>query len=683
MRVSTFVVLGVLTGLLAASAAGGGPPASALSPGAAQEAVERLIAAHGEAQGERIRRGVAQVARRWWPEDGDDAAFTSFCAANFIAADAELAATAARLEIVLEQIDGHLHEVRRELLTPSDLDTGAIGAADRLLAGLDLAAHTDEDLFRTKVAFLALLNFPVHTLADRLARGSGWDRRTWAQSRMMDRFAERAPAAVLAGITEALARSDRYVAEYNIRLDRVVTADGKRLFPEGLRLISHWGLRDELASHYGEPAGVAKQRLIERVMERIVRQEIPAAAIDNPGVEWCPETNRVRALAGGGARGGEASAREPDTRYEMWLANFHAARALDAYTPTAPTAIARSFDLDRQIPEAEVEALLVSILGSPEVGELAREVSRRLGRPLEPFDIWYSGFKPRAARSESELDRIVSARYPTVAAFQRDLPALLGRMGFAPEKARWLAERIVVDPSRGAGHAMGAVRREDRAHLRTRVGAGGMNYKGYNIAVHELGHNVEQTFSLAAIDRWFLAGVPDNAFTEALAMTFQERDLEVLGVAPPADARDAEALGALWASYEIGGVALVDAKAWHWLYDHPAATPAELREAVLGAARDVWNRYYAPAFGRRDVEILAIYSHMVSYPLYLADYPLGHIIAFQLGERLRGAAFGAEFERVARQGRLTPDLWMRGAVGGPISTAPLLAAARKALATAR
>lgn len=80
-----------------------------------------------------------------------------------------------------------------------------------------------------------------------------------------------------------------------------------------------------------------------------------------------------------------------------------------------------------------------------------------------------------------------------------------------------------------------------------------------------------------------------------------------------------------------------------------------------------------------DSEILAIYAPTIAYPLYLADYPLGHIIAFQLGERVRGAAFGAGFERIARAGRLTPDAWMRGAVGSPISTAPLLAAARHAL----
>jgi hypothetical protein len=41
--------------------------------------------------------------------------------------------------------------------------------------------------------------------------------------------------------------------------------------------------------------------------------------------------------------------------------------------------------------------------------------------------------------------------------------------------------------------------------------------------------------------------------------------------------------------------------------------------------------------------------------------------------------FGAEFERVARQGKLTPDAWMRGAVGGPISAKALLDASREAL----
>ena len=54
-----------------------------------------------------------------------------------------------------------------------------------------------------------------------------------------------------------------------------------------------------------------------------------------------------------------------------------------------------------------------------------------------------------------------------------------------------------------------------------------MLYKGYNIAIHELGHNVEQSFSLGEIDHWSMNGVPNNAFTEALAFVFQARDLEL------------------------------------------------------------------------------------------------------------------------------------------------------------
>jgi len=63
--------------------------------------------------------------------------------------------------------------------------------------------------------------------------------------------------------------------------------------------------------------------------------------------------------------------------------------------------------------------------------------------------------------------------------------------------------------------------RSEKAHLRTRVEKMGMNYKGYNIAVHEMGHNVEQTFSLNDNDYTLLQGVPNTAFTEALAFVFQ------------------------------------------------------------------------------------------------------------------------------------------------------------------
>jgi oligoendopeptidase F len=228
---------------------------------------------------------------------------------------------------------------------------------------------------------------------------------------------------------------------------------------------------------------------------------------------------------------------------------------------------------------------------------------------------------------------------------------------------------------------MPAMRREDKAHLRTRVPKGGMDYQGYNIAFHELGHNVEQVFSLNAMDHWWLAGVPNNAFTEAFAFVFQHRDLELLGLQEPGEeVRRNEALAALWNTYEIAGVSLVDMRVWDWMYAHPDATPAELRDAVLTIARDVWNRWFAPVFGVRDSDILAIYSHMIAYGLYLPDYAVGHIIAFQVASRLTQESFGAEVERMARQGHLTPDAWIRGAVGGPVSAEALLTAAGAALA---
>ena len=635
--------------------------------------VAKIVARHGAAVEARARRGATQVAERWFEVDGDAAAFTTFCVDNFLADEAAIAESFGRLEAVLEQVDGHLLEVRRMLLTPQDLDSGPVSKLDTSLGDLDLSSHVDDDLFRARAAFVALLNFPVHSLSERLEQGTAWSRTTWARSRLMDRWAARVPSEVSLQISNAFTAADQYIAGYNIQMDRLVDASGRPLgFPAGPPLITHWGLRDELKSHYGEGApGLAKQRAIQKVMERIVRQEIPRAAIGSPDKAWSPFAPA------------KPEEREPDTRYETLLRVFRAVRAADPYCPTAPTFIQRKFEIDRQIPEKQVEELLVSVLTSNEVKALAATIEKRLARPLEPFDIWYSGFSSRAGKSEAELDVITKAKYPTVASFQAGLPTILTGLGFSSDKARWLADRIVVDPSRGAGHAMGALRREDKAHLRTRIPAGGMLYKGYNIAIHELGHNVEQSFSLGEVDHWSMNGVPNNGFTEALAMVFQARDLELLGLSGGDDLRRKnEALNDLWATYEIGGVALVDMNVWRFMYAHPDATPAQLREATLGIARDVWNRYYAPVFRVRDVEILAVYSHMISNGLYLPDYPLGHIIAFQLAKQFRGRDFGAEFERVARQGRLTPDAWMQGAVGGPLSAQALLDDARSAIASA-
>jgi len=61
-----------------------------MTPDTVRQTIDKLIAKHGQQHAERIRRGVEQVAQRWWDEDGDAAAFTAFCEASFIADAAAL-----------------------------------------------------------------------------------------------------------------------------------------------------------------------------------------------------------------------------------------------------------------------------------------------------------------------------------------------------------------------------------------------------------------------------------------------------------------------------------------------------------------------------------------------------------------------------------------------------------------
>ncbi|SEN15324.1 hypothetical protein SAMN05444354_13217 [Stigmatella aurantiaca] len=665
---------------------GSTPAATARKPETAALKAE-LVAKHGEAQRARIERGVEQVAAQWREEDGDLAAFVR---EQFIADPKLLDATFARMERLFEQLEGHLNELGRELRWATDVDQGPMLPVDPLFAAYDPGAPVTEDLFRAKVGFVVLLNFPLTTLAERVAHAQDYTRRQWAEARLAGRFYRRVPSEVQQEVSRAGAAADLYISEYNVWMHHLVNERGERLFPKGLRLISHWNLRDELKADYADAAqGIAKQRMIVQVMERIVTQTIPAAVINNPRLDWNPFTNAVTVAPAGtveeNAPVGGASAEaapEPDTRYARLLAHFHAARRVDPYVPVAPTQLARAFEVQRELPEARVKAVLEQVLTSPLVPRVAQLIEQRLGRKLEPQDLWFNGFRPGSSRSETELDRLTRQRYPTADAFAKDIPRLLRGLGFSKERAAYLAERIRVDPSRGAGHAMQAARRGDFPHLRTRVEKEGMNYKGYNIAVHELGHNVEQVFSLYDVDHTLLAGVPNNAFTEALAFVFQARDMELLGLGKPdASAERERVLNDFWQTWEIAGVALVDIAVWHWMYEHPEATPAQLREATATIAREHWDRYYAPVLGGKGSPLLGIYSHMISYPLYLPDYPLGHLIAFQIEEHLhKKGPLGAEFERMARQGAVTPDAWMVHATGSPVSAEPLLRATEAALA---
>jgi len=675
---------------------GGAVAAAADEPAWIKASASRLEAElttrYGQAQKGRIQLGLSQVSEFWRSADGDQAAFEEFVRTNFAGDQATLDTMFDRFQRMLEQLDGHMHEISREFNQQSDLDLGPVLPFDEIFSGYDPSAHVLDDFFNNKLAFIVLLNFPLTTLDQRLKEGSNWSRRQWAEVRLGQRFDKRIPSDVNLAIAQAAADSGRYIAEYNIWMHHLLDAQGQRLFPPKMRLLSHWNLRDEIKADYADKqGGLAKQRMIQQVMQRIVTQTIPDVVIDNPGVDWNPFSNEVRAAT---EKDGEApasrsamaitNAREPDTRYAVLLGDFMASRKADPYSPTAPTLIDRRFDEDREIPEARVKAMLEQVLTSPLVGDTARLIASRLDRPLEPFDVWYNGFRPGSQHSEAELDEIVARRYPTAEAYQKDIPNLLMKLGFPAERAQYVANNIIVDPARGSGHAMGSGMRSEKAHLRTRVEKTGMNYKGFNIAVHEMGHNVEQTFSLNNVDYTLLQGVPNTAFTEALAFVFQGHDLELLGLpAPDAKSQAEKTLNDFWGTYEIAGVALVDMGVWHWMYDHPQATAQQLDQATVQVAKDIWNRYYAPVFHQKDVVLLGIYSHMIDSFLYLPDYPIGHMIAFQIEEQMKKAgAIGPEFERMATMGRVTPDLWMEHATGKPVGPEALLNATQRALTAA-
>ena len=649
---------------------------------------KELVAKYGESQRTRLQRGLQQVAEFWRTDDGAAPAFEDFVRTNFAGDRATLDTMFNRLESLLEQLGGHMHEINREFRQQADLDVGPVLPFDEIIGGYDPSAHILDDFFQNKLAFVVLLNFPLTTLDQRLKDGPSWTRRQWAEARLAEGFSKRIPADVNLSIAEAGAQASQYIADYNIWMYHLVDGQGQRLFPPKMRLLSHWNLRDEIKADYADStSGLAKQRTIQQVMERIVTQTIPAVVVNSPAFDWNPVTNDVTLSA---AKDSDAAttpnakpsnAREPDTRYATLQKTFLASKKADPYSPTAPTLIARRFDEDREIPEARVRAMLEQVLTSPLVPQVAKLIESRLKRPLEPFDVWYSGFRPGSQYTEAQLDEMVAKKYPTAQAYQQDIPNLLMKLGFAPDRAKYVANNIVVDPARGSGHAMGAEMRAEKAHLRTRVEKGGMNYKGYNIAVHEMGHNVEQTFSLNDVDHTLLKGVPNTAFTEALAFVFQGHDLELLGLpAPDARSQAEKTLNDFWGTYEIAGVALVDMAVWHWMYDHPQATPKELNDATVQISKNIWNQYYAPVFHKKDVVLLGIYSHMIDSFLYLPDYPIGHMIAFQIEEQMKKAgSIGPEFERMTKMGDVTPDLWMVHATGRPVGPEALLEATQAAL----
>lgn len=614
--------------------------------------------------------GVQQAAALWTAEDGSQEAFDLLVADYYCTTDSARQALFESLSRIFEKMFESADMLTVELLRPTQLtNTSEPESADWIMSGYSPLAHFSDDMFANKLAFITIMNFPHYTLEEKNTLGKNWTRQEWAYARMGDVFTARVPAEVNRQIAQANADAENYIADYNIYMGNLRTEDGRQLWDEDKVLLSHWNLRDELKAQYAKEDGQEKQEMIYQVMQRIVDQTIPQQAINGADFVWKPYS--------------DASKSEPYTRYEKILDIAHAYFAEDPYCPTMPTGIIRNFEGGVEIPATELDSLFRALVGSEQVAKVAGTIRERLGRDLRPYDIWYDGFKARASLNEDELTAQTRNLYPDANAFAADMPRMLQQMGFYAEDARNIARHIAVEPARGSGHAWPCMGRKEDARLRTRIPASGMDYKGYNIAVHEFGHCVEQVLDMYFIDHYMLSGVPNTAYTEASAFLWQHRDLQLLPGAKMGNGINDpnEVLDQFWSMYEIMGVSLVDMSMWQWIYAHPKANAKELCEATLSIAKAIWNQYYEPVLGEHDCILLAVYSHMVNAPMYLPNYPLGHIVQFQLEEHLAQSAnqmeFAQEYARIYKLGRLTPKQWMIEAVGEAPSIDPILRAVDK------
>ncbi|MDR2971068.1 MAG: hypothetical protein LBU83_03980, partial [Bacteroidales bacterium] len=469
--------------------------------------VTQLVEKHGGQEQVRIEKGVKQMAALWESTDGTKEEFIQFCLENYIADAAVRERIFERLCRQFEAIFGGFNKMAVSLLEPTHVATFEYFPIDAAFGAWSPTAHFEDDFFDNKIAFYVMLNFPFYTLEEKNALGEQWTDLEWGYARMGDMFISRVPADLAQKISDATTYADNYISDYNIYMGYLVDDEKNTFFPEDMALITHWNLRDELKTQYANAdQGLMKQKMIYEVMKHIIYQTIPVEVINKNDYTWDPYQNKIY------KDGTEIPATpEPSTRYGHLLNIFKAMKAIDEYTPMYPTYISRKFDQEFELSQAEVEALFVELVSAEQVKQVGELIARRLGRDLQPFDIWYDGFKSRSNIDPAELDRMTQTKYPNQEAFVKDLPVIMTKLGFTNEKADFVCNHITVDPSRGAGHAWEAAMKDDKARLRTRIGEKGMDYKGYNIGTHEFGHNVEQTITLHDVPNYMMCGVPNTS----------------------------------------------------------------------------------------------------------------------------------------------------------------------------
>ena len=641
---------------------------------AGRKAVAKLVGKYGNLHAERIKSSVELTVEFWRPEDGSPEEFVRFCEEHFTMDEGELDALVVKCAESFEQVFGVSLELYRILQRPMNLDLAPVTKLDRMFARIDPFTHAQEMLFESKIAFVVLLNMPACSTEEMLQREDKFTRKEWTRMRLGEAVRHRPPAGLERKVQNATVSAEEYISDYNIYTQILVDIKGEPLYGEEKKLLSHWGIRDEIRAQYSVSEGLARQRALYAVMRRIISQDIPEDVINATDLRWDPVGNRV--FRGDSDEAIKISS-EPNNRYKHLRQIFTAERAADPYYER--DFLDRSFSDGYEIMEGNVEIFLEEILDSPLVHDVADVIRKKLGRKLEPFDIWYNKF---VDSDDQKLDAITLERYPSAAAFQADIPNILRQLGFEPAKAYFIASKIQVEACRGSGHAWGTLRRDDQVLLRTRVTAKGLDAEGYRIGMHELGHCVEMVMSMHYNPDRALVGLPNIGFSEGFAFLMEGRALDILGVERNQES-DAHygMLDEFWGSREIAGVALLDLNIWRWMYKHQDASPESINRAMRQIAKAIWNKYFYPilGMGNDDDDLLAIYSHIIGYSLYVPYYAVGSVVQFQIIDDCRGKHWPTEMERLCNIGALSPNAWMKAAVGTPLSLEPMFRLTDEAL----
>jgi len=630
------------------------PPAALPAVPLATAALEKRF---GAKFADDIARGVKFCALVWDWAKSDAAAFVDFCEKHYHPPGKARGRLLRRLDEISHLVGGSFNIIAKTTRAGLDLADIELTPAEELFGAFSPGTHLDEDLRTFRVAALAQLNFGSDDLSPPRTREG------WAARRLSRVGRTVIPAELCAEASMRGAEVDRFVTGFNLHLDKIDYADPSVRFPPDTVRISHWGLRDYMTGLNGQENALPRQRAIRDLMRRVVDGEIPTQMIGNAQARWRQSEGTIH--EGGAVRA--ATAMGP-LRWDQFKKVYDVQRRIDPHTAYG-NIIDNKFKLEREIPEAKVVKILTDVLAAPVAAKVARYVERRLGRPIEPHDIYFRSFQGGAKRAPLAFD--IRKRYPDAKSLTDAIPGILVRLGFTKERAKWIGDRIQVDNSRSAGHAWPPGTSRDVARLRVHIERGGVTEESFAVFMHELGHCTEQVLTSYAMDYKALWGVPNTAFTEGFAFTFQDKADAILGRKQGADA-GVTLLQRYWEVFEISGPALTEIRFFHWLYGHPGASAADMHAAIRRIGDEVWAEYYARIFGAEGHGLMSVYSHILWCSFYLADYSMGYVIAYQVRKYLATRKFAPEMERLCALGAIYPETWMKAAVGQAISAEPLL-----------